>query len=60
VTPPVLPLDAPAEHKALERHGLQPEELFARFYRQRRGSEAPSELVNLFKQLLSEAERASA
>ncbi len=60
VTPPILPVDATPAHEALERHGLQPDELFARFYRTQRGTDAPPELVNLFKQLHAEAERASA
>lgn len=60
VTPPKLPESAGQGPKAEERSGLQPDELFIRFYRQRRGTEAPPELVNLFNQLLAEAEHASA
>jgi exonuclease SbcD len=60
VTPPKLP-DTPAEPADAEkRRGLQPHELFARYYQQRRGTAAPEDLLRLFNQLLEEAERASA
>jgi exonuclease SbcD len=59
VTPPKLPESAGEPGARIERRGLQPDELFARFYRQRRGTDAPEDLVRLFNQLLAEAERAS-
>jgi exonuclease SbcD len=60
VTPPKLP-EGPAESDEDVKHlGLQPHELFARYYRTRRGTDAPEDLLRLFNQLLEEAERASA
>ena len=58
---PTLPEELKQEGAdATERGGLEPHELFARFYRARRGTDAPDELLRLFNQLLEEAERASA
>ncbi|HXH22094.1 MAG TPA: exonuclease SbcCD subunit D [Dehalococcoidia bacterium] len=59
VTPPKLPAAASGPDPREQRRGLQPHELFASFYRSKRGTDAPAELVRLFNQLLTEAERAS-
>jgi exonuclease SbcD len=60
VTPPKLPEVAPESDEDVKNRGLQPHELFARYYRTRRGTDAPEDLLRLFNYLLEEAERASA
>ena len=60
VTPPILPQPARDDPPPDPRRGLQPDELFARFYRTKRGIDAPDDLIKLFNQLLDKAGRASA